>query len=83
MPEELIPYFGMDNTNLYVLKEDWHFIGEVLDITSIYLSWGNSSVVTKINDTKLWMYTTPTNEVGEYFTWRYLDIISGSEITFP
>ncbi len=83
MPEELIPYFGMDNTNIYVLKEDWHFIGEVLDITSIYLSWGNSSVVTKINDTKLWMYTTPTNEVGEYFTWRYLDIISGSEITFP
>ncbi|MFE3845271.1 hypothetical protein ACFL1L_00220 [Thermoplasmatota archaeon] len=83
MPEELIPYFGMDNTNLYVLKEDWHFIGEVLDITSIYLSWGNSSIVTKINDTKLWMYTTPTNEFGEYFTWRYLDIISGSEITFP
>jgi len=83
MPEELIPYFGMDNTNLYVLKEDWHYIGEILNITSIYLSWENSSVVTKINDTKLWMYTTPTNDVGEYFTWKYLDMNTGSEITFP
>lgn len=83
MPEELIPYFGMDNTNLYVLKEDWHYVGEVLNITSIYLSWEDSSVVTKINDTKLWMYTTPTNDVGEYFTWKYLDMNTGSEITFP
>jgi hypothetical protein len=83
MPEELVPYFGRENTNLYVLKEDWHFIGEVLDLTSIYLSWGNSSVVTKINDTKLWMYTTPNNDIGEYFTWRYLDIVTGSEITYP
>ena len=83
MPEELIPYFGMENTNLYVLKEDWHFIGELLDLTSIYLSWENASVVTKINDTKLWMFTTPTNDIGEYFTWKYLDISTGSEITFP
>lgn len=83
MPEELIPYFGMDNTNLYVLKEDWHYVGEILNITSIYLSWEDSSVVTKINDTKLWMYTTPTNDVGEYFTWKYLDMNTGSEITFP
>ena len=83
MPEELVPYFGRANTTLYVLKEDWHYIGEVLDLTSIYLSWENSSVVTKINDTKLWMYTTPTNELGEYFTWKYLDINTGSEITYP
>jgi FKBP-type peptidyl-prolyl cis-trans isomerase 2 len=83
MPEELIPYFGTENTNLYVLKEDWHFIGEILDLTSIYLSWENSSVVTKINDTKLWMYTTPKSDIGEYFTWKYLDITTGSEITFP
>jgi FKBP-type peptidyl-prolyl cis-trans isomerase 2 len=83
MPEELIPYFGTGNTNLYVLKEDWHYVGEILNITSIYLSWEDSSVVTKINDTKLWMYTTPTNDVGEYFTWKYLDMNTGSEITFP
>ena len=83
MPDELIPYFGAGNTDLYVLKEDWHFIGEVLDFTSIYLSWENSSVVTKINDTKLWMYTTPKNEIGEYFTWKYLDLDTGTEITFP
>ena len=24
MPEELVPYFGYQNTSLYVLKEDWH-----------------------------------------------------------
>jgi len=83
MPEELIPYFGRHNTTLYVLKEDWHYVGEVLDLTSIYLCWENCSVVTKINDTKLWYYITPTTDIGEYFTWNYLDITTGSEITFP
>jgi hypothetical protein len=83
MPEELIPYFGRHNTTLYVLKEDWHYVGEVLDLTSIYLCWENCSVVTKINDTKLWYYITPTTDIGEYFTWKYLDIETGSEITFP
>lgn len=83
MPEELEPYFGRGNTTLYVLKEDWHYIGEILDLTSIYLSWENSSVVTKINDTKLWMYTTPTDEIGEFFTWKYLDLNTGSEVTYP
>jgi len=29
------------------------------------------------------MFTTPTNDIGEYFTWKYLDISTGSEITFP
>ncbi len=96
MPEDFAAYLGYGNTTLYELKEDWHYIGETLDFPTIEIknanisitSWENYSIVTKINDTKIWTYTTPTTDIGEYFTWKYIDYIAdselfGSEISLP
>ena len=92
MPEIFAQALGYGgNTTLYILKEDWHYIGETLDSpvfeiensTLSIISWENCSIVTKLNETKLWAYTTPTNNIGEYFTWKYLDFNSGLEISFP
>lgn len=83
MPEEYSYYFGSGNTTLYVIREDWHYIGENLNQTSPYLSWQNGSVATKINDTLLWSYITPTTQVGENFTWSYADPNTGMITTFP
>jgi len=82
MPAEIEQYFGNGTTTLYVLREDWHYIGEILT-TSPYLSWENSSIVTKLNETLLWIYTSPSNEIGENFTWSEFDISNGETITFP
>lgn len=83
MPEEYEYYFGSVTTTLYVIREDWHYIGENLYQTSPYLSWENGSVATKINDTLLWSYTTPTTQVSENFTWSYADPNTGMITTFP
>jgi FKBP-type peptidyl-prolyl cis-trans isomerase 2 len=85
MPEEYED-IGSGNTTLYVIREDWHYVGEKINQTSShfkYFSWENGSIVTKINETMLWIYTTPTTEVGENFTWIELDYETGMIVTYP
>jgi len=66
MPEMYTEVFGNVTTALYTLRDESHTIDEIIDI---YYFWEDSSVVTKINDTLLWTYTTPTTNIGEDFTW--------------
>ncbi len=82
MPIDLQPYLGTGTTSLITLRETWHSIGEIIE--SKYLSWDNSTVVTAINETHLWMYTTPTTDVGENFTWiSEMNPNTGEQYTFP
>jgi FKBP-type peptidyl-prolyl cis-trans isomerase 2 len=82
MPPLYREYYGNVTTTLYTLREDWHWVGEVIsDVLSPYPSWSNSSVVTRINETKMWFYVTPTTEINENFTW--IEVNETSQITFP
>jgi FKBP-type peptidyl-prolyl cis-trans isomerase 2 len=86
MPEELIQYFGGENTTLYVLREESHFVGELIDIYSDALGepiWENATVVTKINETTLWHYTTPTEGMLENITWVFTNLEEGYMINYP
>jgi len=73
-------YYGNITTTLYTIRENWHYVGEVLE--SYYIFWDNSTAVTKINETLIWMYTTPTTELGENFTYSTVDAIS-TETIYP
>jgi hypothetical protein len=81
MPSDFELYYGTGNTTLYTLREDWHYVGEIID--TAYTFWDNSSIVTKINETLLWMYTTPTTDIDENFTWTEVDAVTGIQTTFP
>lgn len=84
MPALYQDYFGNGTTTLYVLREDWHKVGETLsDMLSPYPAWKNSSVVTKLNETKMWLYITPSTEINENFTWIEVNETTGTQITFP
>ncbi len=72
MPEEMIYWFGNSTTTLYVLASNYS-IGEE---TPLYPSWDDSSFVTKINETRMWIYTTPPEDKRENFTW--IDNTTGS-----
>jgi len=68
---------------LFVLRFDSYSLGEK---TTIYPPWENATVVTKINDTKVWMYTTPPDDRTTDFTWTdyYTDAYGYStEIIYP
>ncbi len=79
MPSEF--EMGNGTTTMYTLREDWHYVGE--RINSSYSFWENSSVVTKTNETLMWMYITPSTVVGENFTYGLADEITGTITTFP
>ena len=81
MPSDYEAYYGIGTTTLYTIREDWHYIGEIID--TAYTSWDNSSVVTKINETLLWMYTTPSTEINENFTWNEIDSETLNTFTYP
>ena len=81
MPADFESTYGNVTTSLYVLKEAWHYIGEIVE--SSYPSWENSSVVTRINETLMWMEITPSDDVGENFTWIEVDVDTGIQTTFP
>jgi len=57
-------------TTLFVLRFDMYALDEKM---TIYPAWENATVVTKINDTKMWAYTTPPENKRENFTWIYID----------
>ncbi len=80
MPEDYIDYYGTGKTTLFVLRLDMYSIG---DKTTIYPSWENATAVTKINDTKLWMYTTPPDDKITDFTWTDISSDGYSGIVFP
>lgn len=73
-------YFG-NKTTLFTLRDITHYTGEILE--DKYPSWENSTVVTKINQTLLWMYTTPTYDIGENFTWTDFNSETGVQLVYP
>jgi FKBP-type peptidyl-prolyl cis-trans isomerase 2 len=81
MPDDFESNYGNITTSLYVLKEAWHYIGEIVELS--YPSWNNSSVVTRINETLMWMEITPSTDLGENFTWTEVDANTGIQNTFP
>lgn len=53
-------------TTSFVLRDSSYSLGEIMPI---YLSWENATVITKINETNIWIYTTPPEDKSENFTW--------------
>lgn len=74
--------FGLDpnqTMTIYTLRDESHYIGEYVELN--YPSWENSSVVTKINETLIWMRINPPYDIGEKFEW--IDIKGAEPITYP
>lgn len=67
VPQDYKADLGDIKTTLYVLRQDFYKIGD--PIASLYTFWKNSSIVTKINETQIWIYVTPTTNINENFTW--------------
>lgn len=72
MPEDFIDYFGNVTTTVYVLTSNYS-VGEEIPL---YPAWEDSSFVSKINETTVWVYTTPPEDKRENFTW--VDNVTGS-----
>jgi len=66
MPIQYIGEYGNVNTTLFHLRYDTYSLGEEI---TLYPSWENSTVVTRINETMMWLYTTPPEDKRENFTW--------------
>ena len=66
MPEDFIQEYGDINTTLYRIRYDLFDVG---DETTLYSTWINATIVTKINETTVWMYTTPPDDLMTDFTW--------------
>lgn len=81
MPDDFVSTYSNVTTSLYVLREAWHYVGEIIE--TAYPSWDNSSVVTKINETLLWMEITPSTDIDENFTWIEVDVDTGIQTTYP
>jgi len=81
MPVEYRQYLGnVSTTTNFTIRDNVHYIGEFYNL---YSSWKNSSVVTKINITKIWTYTTPPANLSKNFTWMESDATTGADTTFP
>lgn len=85
--EEFKEYYGWgDITTLYVLRDESHYIGEFIDV---YLDafnnpfWEDATVVTKLNETLLWTYTTPAEDKYENLTWIEINAEEGYQIFYP
>ena len=84
IPEEYKADLGDITTTLYTLRQEFYNVGDSMD--AMYPFWKNSSVVTKINETLIWVYTTSATGIGENFTWSETSTdASGQQIvaTFP
>lgn len=79
LPEEYAGFGFADPTTLYVVKDQTHFVGEKM---TFHLAWENASVVTKMNDTTIWTYTTPPEDKTTDFTWISIDPTTGQTITY-
>lgn len=79
LPEDYAGFGFADPTTLYVVKDQTHYIGETL---TLYLAWENATVVTKMNDTTIWVYTTPPVDKTTNFTWMDMDPNTGETIRY-
>ena len=86
VPEEYLTVYGDilgNKTTMYTLRDNLRKIGEIVD--DKYTSWDNSTVVTKINETMIWMYTTPSESYieGKNFTWTSFNSTTSTRRVFP
>jgi len=65
MPSEYEQYFGSMNTTIFVLRTSM----SKGDNMTNYPTWENASVVTWVNETKAYLYTTPPADKMSNFTW--------------
>jgi len=87
MPSEMEEWFpGVTQTTVYVVRDESHYIGEIIDTyvdDESIPHWENATVVTKINETLLWKYTTPLEDKYENLTWVDTNLIEQYQITYP
>ncbi|RLF55388.1 MAG: hypothetical protein DRN13_00400 [Thermoplasmata archaeon] len=84
MPEPYREYYGNITTTIYILRIANLKEGEVVpDLLNPYPCWRNSSVITKLNETNMWIYINPTTDRNESFTFSYYDTRNGTLISFP
>ena len=84
MPEDFQSFYGNGTTTLYTLRIGGLKEGDTLpESLNPYPCWKNSSVITKINKTRAWVYINPTTEKGENFTFIWYDASNGSIVNFP
>ncbi len=86
VPAEFLTVYGDilgNKTTMYTLRENLHKLGEKVE--DKYISWDDSTVVTKINETMMWMYTTPPESYieGNNFTWTSFNSSTAMRRTFP
>jgi len=78
MPEEYIGVLPGNTTTLFILKDLSYSLNQKL---TLYETWKNSTTITKINDTQIWLRTTPPDDKMTNFTWVELDPY-GSEVNY-
>ena len=87
MPSEMEEWFPeVNQTTVYVVRDESHYIGEIIDTyvdDESIPHWENATVVTKINETLLWKYTTPLEDKYENLTWVDTNLIEQYQITYP
>lgn len=84
MPEIFQGFYGNNTTTIYVLGISGLNQGDILpDFLNPYPCWENSSVITKLNETKAWVYIIPTVEKNESFTFEWYDSDEYALIIFP
>lgn len=87
MPAEMAGYFpGVDITTIYLVRDESHYIGEIIDTyvdASNIPHWTDATVVTKINETLAWKYTTPTEDKYENLTWVDTNLVESYQIIYP
>ena len=76
VPPDFQDIITTDTTTLYIMKDNSYHVGQTF---TLYQAWFNSSVVTKINDTMIWLETTPPTDKMYNFTWIELDTTTGYE----
>jgi len=76
MPDEYIPYYG----DIKTLNLDLRYIVyEKGDVLTTQNAWPDSTLITKVNETRFWYYITPPDDKMDNLTW--IDISTGAQ--FP
>jgi hypothetical protein len=79
MPKEYVARYGKGKTTLFVLGVEIYSLGDKI---TMYPSWENATVVTKMNETKRWVYTTPPEDKRKNFTWITNDSVSQTKAIY-
>ncbi|HDO19882.1 MAG TPA: hypothetical protein ENG74_04055 [Thermoplasmatales archaeon] len=75
VPEAYVSTYGNKSTTIFKMRDENLKVGDTI---TFYLPWENATVITKINETKVWLYTTPPEDKRENFTWVEVDEKSGN-----